>query len=160
MTDFDQWAARWPQAAAELVGEVLRADEADRATATSEAAAQQRARLAITRAGAMAWRNNVGATPAACKSCGAPQQPVRYGLANESTKLNQRFKSSDLILAIPRVIRPADVGRTFAQFGSVEVKPAGWRYTGTGREPAQSAWLALVAKLGGFAQFSTGDVAL
>ena len=161
MDDYATWRARYPQAAAALEAILVEAGGVGGGDpVTSEAAAQQRARFALAAQGAMAWRNNVGATPARCKSCGAKQQPVRYGLCNDSQRLNERFKSSDLILAIPRVIRPEHVGTTIAQFGSVEMKPPGWTFSGNGRESAQAAWLALITKLGGFACFSTGSVKL
>jgi hypothetical protein len=52
------------------------------------------------------------------------------------------------------------VGSVIAQFAAIEVKRPGWIYTGTGREKAQANWLALIASLGGYAIFSTGDVEL
>lgn len=162
MNDFNDWAARHPHAAAELfvmLGAVEREMTAG-GDGKSEAWSQQQARFAIAQQGAMSWRNNVGATPAKCEHCGEKLPIVRYGLANDSAKLNKKIKSSDLILAIPRVIRPQDVGTTIAQFGSVECKRPGWRYTGKEQEPGQAAWLALVNKVGGFAVFSTGEVHL
>ena len=111
--------------------------------------------------GGHAWRNNVGATPSRCPECNTRQAPVRYGLANDSARLNERIKSSDLILAIPRRIGPEHVGTLIAQFGAIECKRPGWEYTGQGREPGQAAWLALVASLGGYATFTTnGDFTL
>lgn len=160
--DFNTWAARHPHAAAELLADVLGsvpwANPGGKAG--SEAAAQQSVRMKVAQAGGMAWRNNVGATPAKCPDCGVPRQPIRYGLANDSPQLNNRIKSADLILAIPRVIQPQDVGHTIAQFGSVETKRPGWKFTGKDQENGQAAWLALIKKLGGFACFSTGDVEL
>lgn len=158
---YQDWAARHPQAAAELE-HVIGTDTAspEDSDGKSEAWAQQQVRFKAAHGGAMAWRNNVGATPSKCPECGAPQRPIRYGVANDSAKLNKRIKSSDLILAIPRFITPAMVGSTIAQFGSVETKRPGWKYAGTKQEPAQAAWLALVARLGGFATFSTGDLHL
>lgn len=162
MNNFNQWAARHPQAAAELqalLGAVpWPANE--HTDGKSEAWAQQQVRIKAARAGAMAWRNNVGATPAKCKHCGEKQQPIRFGLANDSAKLNESIKSADLILAIPRLIRPEDVGHTIAQFGSVETKRPGWRYTGKGQEEGQAKWLALIQQLGGYATFSTGELQL
>lgn len=160
MTTYDQWAARHPQAAQELTRLLTAAPwPQSNVTATgSEANAQQAVRFAVAQAGGMSWRNNVGATPARCPDCGTQRQPVRYGLANDSAQLNSRIKSSDLILAIPRVVTPEMIGTTIAQFGSVEVKAPGWQYTGQGREAAQAAWLALIKKLGGYACFSTGEL--
>ena len=126
----------------------------------SEVWSQQQVRFKVAHAGGMSWRNNVGATPAKCPDCGAPRQPIRFGLANDSSKLNKRIKSSDLILAIPRLITPTMVGSTIAQFGSIETKRPGWRYTGKGTEPGQAAWLALITRLGGYATFSTGELNL
>ena len=167
MTDYEQWAARHPQAAAELhqmMGAIpwpATGDTAER----SEAWAQQQTRFDISKQGAMSWRNNVGAiptkVPTQCPQCGfkyqIPQRPVRYGLANDSQKLNKVIKSSDLILAIPRLITPAMVGTTIAQFGSVECKRPGWKYTD---EVEQLAWHTLIRSIGGFATFSTGEVQL
>jgi hypothetical protein len=158
---YTDWARRHPQASAELQQLLNGSPPADPGAAgKSEAWAQQQIRLKAAHAGALSWRNNVGATPAKCSDCGAPRQPIRYGLANDSHRLNERIKSSDLILAIPRHITPAMVGTTIAQFGSIETKRPGWHYTGKGTEPGQAAWLALIARLGGYATFSTGDVTL
>lgn len=170
MSTYDQWAARHPQAAAELQ-QMLGAmpwPQGETNDRRLENWAQQQVRFKAAQQGALAWRNNVGATPAKsqhrCPQCGfyfeEQQQPVRYGLANDSAKLNARIKSSDLILAIPRLIRPQDVGTTIAQFGSVETKRPGWLFTGKGQEAGQAAWLALIRKIGGFACFSTGDLEL
>lgn len=126
----------------------------------AEAPRQQAVRFQAAQQGALAWRNNVGATPAKCPDCGTKRQPIRFGLANDSSKLNKVLKSSDLILAIPRTIQPQDVGKRFAQFGSVECKRNGWTYRGTPEEQAQQAWLALVASVGGYATFSTGTIQL
>jgi hypothetical protein len=162
MNTYNDWALRHPLAAADLQAMFTAQVQPPDSTAEgkSEAWSQQRARLKAAHAGAGAWRNNVGATPAKCPACGEKSQPVRYGLANDSAKLNAVVKSSDLILAIPRLITPAMVGTTIAQFGSVESKRPGWAYTGTEREQAQLAWLAIVRKLGGFATFSTGELEL
>jgi len=160
---YTEWAAQHPQAAADLqqvIGAHDYAPPMSDADGKSEAWAQQQVRLKAAHAGAPSWRNNVGATPAKCPDCGAPRQPIRYGLANDSHKLNEKIKSSDLILAIPRLITPVMVGSTIAQFGSIETKRPGWRYTGKGTEPGQAAWLALIARLGGYATFSTGELNL
>jgi hypothetical protein len=67
--------------------------------------------------------------------------------------------SSDLILIIPRLITKKMVGKTIGQFGSVEVKPPGWRYHPNNKhERGQLAWLSLIESKGGFATFSTGDL--
>jgi hypothetical protein len=74
--------------------------------------------------------------------------------------LNQRVKSSDLILIIPRLITADMVGDTIGQFGSVEVKAPGWTKPTSELERAQLEWLRLVRRLGGWAEFSTGAVEL
>lgn len=163
MNTYEEWRAAFPQAAAALeqtLGAMPWPVTPPGGDGKSEAWSQQQVRLQVAHAGALAWRNNVGATPSRCPDCGAPQQPVRYGLANDSAALNERIKSSDLILCIPRVIQPQDVGRTIGQFGSIEAKRPGWSFTGKGREAGQMAWLSLIASKGGLAMFSTGTVKL
>jgi len=159
----EEWQAQHPAAARDLArvfGAIPWPEINPAHDDKSEAWAQQKDRFAIREARAFSWRNNVGATPARCDDCGAKQQPVRYGLANDSARLNKQIKSSDLILAIPRLIEQKHVGTVIAQFGSVESKKPGWVYTGKGREPGQAAWLALINRIGGFATFSTGDLKL
>ena len=152
---FEEWRVCYPQAAADLA-QVFAPPEVKPVSGPglSEAWAQQHARFDIARAGAMAWRNNIGVLP------DKRGVPVRFGLANDSHAVNERIKSGDLILAIPRVIRSDMVGSTIAQFGSVELKAPGWVYSGSKREVAQLAWATLIRKLGGYATFSTGKVEL
>jgi hypothetical protein len=161
--DFNDWAKRHPVAAAELVmmtTEMVTHDLPEKAVNKSEAWSQQKVRFDVAKQGAFAFRNNVGATAARCKKCGEKQRPVRYGLANDSTQMNKRIKSHDLILAIPRIITHEMVGTKIAQFGSVECKKPGWEYTGDEREQGQQAWAAFVEHIGGFARFSTGSIDL
>ena len=136
--------------------------------AKSEAYSQQAARLQIAKAGGLAWRNNVGASKTKeqhrCPKCAfhfsVEQAPIRWGLCNDSSKLNASVKSSDLIGVVPRVITPELVGTTIGQFLAVETKRPGWKYKGNAHEVAQMAWLQLVAGKGGLAMFSTGEVPL
>ena len=166
--NYAEWRTRHPQAAAELQemqGAVPWPTNTENG-GKSENWAQQQVRFQAGRAGAYAWRNNVGATSAkvktTCPRCQnryeIKQQPVRYGLANESMQLNKVMKSSDLILAIPRLITPQHVGQTIAQFGCVEVKKPGWKYSGNEHEQGQGNWLALINSIGGYACFSTGEL--
>lgn len=98
----------------------------------SEAAIQQQVRLALSRAGAVAFRNNVGqyVDP-------KTGRPIRYGLG---------VGSSDLIGWTPLVITPEMVGQTVAVFTAVEVKSP----TGKATEP-QLNFIAQVIKAGGLA---------
>lgn len=166
----DEWKKRWPQAAQELEALLYASSHPAMGddVGKSETWAQQQARLAIAQAGGMSWRNNVGAMKAKeqhqCPSCHfkfeVKQAPLRWGLCNDSTQLNKRFKSSDLIGIMPVLITPEMVGSTLGQFISVEVKKPGWRYTGNDHEKAQLAWLELVASKGGRSMFSTGAFTL
>ena len=166
---YNEWAQRNPQAAAELAQVTAQQPAIDSAFAGhDEAYAQQQARFAISRAGGLSWRNNVGATPAKietnCPKCRfhfeIQQRMVRYGLANDSHQLNSVIKSSDLIGVMPRLITPELVGTTIGQFIAVECKRPGWNYTGKGREVQQQAFLTAVMAKGGAAEFSTGGVSL
>lgn len=116
----------------------------------SEALVQARERLVAARERWPLWRNNVGA----CVDQNG--NFIRYGLANDSKKLNEVLKSSDLIGCRPVVIRAEHVGRTFGQFVARECKPAGWRYAATEREQAQRRFIELITSLGGDAKFTTG----
>ena len=148
----NDWATRHgvtPAALEELrvVMGIIEPPIADVAPGVSEAAVQQQVRLEASARGLRLWRNNNGAT------LDESGRMVRYGLANDSKALNNRIKSSDLIGITPYVVQPGDVGRTLGVFTSYEVKRTGWRYTGTPREIAQAAWIALVVSLGGVAKF-------
>ena len=120
----------------------------------TEAGVQQRIRLGFANEGNIAWRNNVGALP-------HPEtgQPVRYGLCNDSKKLNQQIKSGDLIGIKRRVITPTDVGSVIGQFWSRECKPYGWQFNpNDAHHAAQLRWIELVTRFGGDAKFSTGGL--
>lgn len=130
----------------------------------SEAREQQEVRLEAAEIGGILWRNNVGARPTkeecVCPRCEfefiIERPPLRYGLCNESHKLNEKFKSHDLIGITPRIITPRDIGIKIGQFTSWEVKKSDWKYTGTKREQAQKRWADLVTSYGGLAGFRTG----
>lgn len=79
--------------------------------------------------------------------------PVRYGLANESAKVNEKWKSGDLIGWHTIIITPEMVGRKIAQFVSRECKPEGWHFSGSVREEGQVRWAQLVNEAGGDACF-------
>ena len=147
----NDWAKRWgvpPAALHELVAGLAKAPAL--LPGQSEAAVQTRVRLAASQAGWRLWRNNVGAF---IDDRGGH---VRYGLCNESAKVNRCLKSSDLIGIRPVLVTPAHVGTTIGQFAAVEVKRGDWKPGKSDREAAQAAFLALVESLGGVAGFSTG----
>lgn len=108
-------------------------------------------RLSVAKSGGLLWRNNVGAMQ------DDSGRVVRYGLANESRKMNQQIKSSDYIGIIPTTILPNHVGLVVGQFVAYETKKPGWRWTGTDREKAQMKFLELVTSKGGHATFYTGS---
>lgn len=96
------------------------------------------ARVRASELGCALWRNNSGA----CRD--ATGRFVRFGLGNDSAALCRLWKSSDLVGVGPG-----------GRFLAVEIKPPGWRYTGTGRELAQEAFLNHVRALRGLAGFAT-----
>lgn len=115
-----------------------------------EASVQTHTRLAIARTGAQVWRNNSGA----CVD--QTGRMIRYGLANESKQQNEQIKSSDLICAVPTLIQPYHVGRTFAVFGAFETKHPDWHMTPSDhRAAAQLRFLNLVRSVGGIGAFVT-----
>lgn len=120
----------------------------------SEANVQARVRLEAARKGIKLWRNNVGVL------LNERGTPVRYGLANDSPKLNQTIKSGDLIGWRPLTIMPQMVGSKIAQFISRECKEANWKYGASSHEQAQLKWIQLVCADGGDARFATGDDSL
>jgi hypothetical protein len=116
----------------------------------SEAWAQSAVRLEGAQKGCMLFRNNVGAL------ADDRGRWVRYGLANDSKKLNEEVKSGDLIGWRRVTITPPMVGCVIAQFVSRECKRPGWSYGGDDHERAQLKWAHLVLADGGDAGFATG----
>lgn len=116
-------------------------------TGMSEAAIQQQIRIEASEAGCRLFRNNVGA----CKD--ETGRWVRFGLANESQKMNKLVKSADLIGIKPVTITPLHVGSVIGQFISREVKAGDWSYSGTPHELAQKAWADMINSMGGDARF-------
>lgn len=117
----------------------------------SEAAVKNKLRLEASQKGARLWINNVGGF------YDENGRFVRYGLANDSAKMNKLVKSSDLIGLRPVLITPAHVGVTIGQFVARECKHGDWKYTGNEHETAQLNYLKLVSSLGGDATFATGE---
>lgn len=126
-------------------------DVRDPNTLASEARQQSLVRLEAPKYDVWLTRNNVGVLPNPDTG-----RPVRYGLANESPAQNKVVKSADLIGFRKRVILPADVGTTIAQFVSRECKAEGWKFKGTARELAQQRWRDFINTNGGDAAFASG----
>lgn len=146
---FDEWAARWhlPQQAMDELALVQWETAAH--PAGSEAAVQANVRLKAATMDGHLWRNQNGAARTDAGSY------LRFGLANDSPKLNAVLKSHDLVGWRRRLITPADIGHVIGQFWSVEVKPPNWRQSSDKRYPGQSRWAALVERNGGLTQFVT-----
>lgn len=95
------------------------------------------------------WRNNSGVLP------DAKGRPVRFGLGNDSPKVNKICKSSDLIGATRVLITPEMVDSVVAVFTAVEVKGEGWTFNPNNkREVAQKVFIDLVLQAGGYAGFA------
>ena len=115
-----------------------------------EAAVQQRIRLRAAEMGTPLLRNNRGAATT------DDGRHVRFGLGNESAKINKRFKSSDLIGIWPVVIGPEHVGRTLGVFFAVESKASDWTYRETDEhDAAQARFGQWVTNHGGIFRFAT-----
>jgi hypothetical protein len=156
-TNLDQWAWQWgvPQGALDdlkqRMGLHLQILHNKTYSEHSEAWVQSITRTTYARAGIPLWRNNVGAM----------QDPetgrvVRFGLANESKKMNEHVKSHDLIGINPVLITQNHVGQTIGQFVSIETKAPNWAYKGSPREQAQLRWGELIMSKGGIAKFTNG----
>lgn len=169
MTEYQLWAARHPQAAAELQ-QLLNAAahyHPESQPTHSEARVQQAVRMEIARRGGLAWRNNVGASPTkekhVCPVCHfafeVKKDALRWGICNDSAKLNEQLKSPDLIGVVPLLITPQMVGSVIGQFRGWEVKESGWHFNP--KDPHECAQLAfgtlLEGKGAGF-EFTTGGL--
>ena len=150
-----KWAKRWaiPEKALAELAELSGADFTPKTVAgLSETAVQNKVRLAAAKNNVRLWRNNVGAFDPA----NPPNPGFRWGLCNDSKKLNAKLKSSDLIGIAPVIITEEMVGLTVGVFTARECKPEGWSYKGSPREQAQLNYINLINLLGGDASFTTG----
>jgi hypothetical protein len=137
------WAVKWgipPAALTDLLTSLGAVMQPDSSTAApgSEAAVQNAVRMEAARRGMRLFRNNLGSY------IDERGVPVRYGLANESKKINSVVKSSDLIGIGPD-----------GRFLAYEVKKNGWVYRATDREKAQLAFITFINMMGGRAAFIT-----
>ena len=109
---------------------------------------QQIIRLEASSKGSVLWRNNVGCLPT------GSGQWIRFGLANDSARMNQLIKSSDLIGIQPVLITSEMIGSVFGRFIAREIKKPGWNYRGSPQEKAQDNFMELVNSMGGSACFA------
>lgn len=123
----------------------------------SESAIQADIRLTASKEyRAPLWRNNNGAAQIIDpKSPNAPPRHVRFGLGNDSARVNAAWKSSDLIGIVPTLVTGDHIGRTLGVFAAIEVKVPGWHLTpGDKRAQAQAAFMNSVTAFGGIAGFA------
>lgn len=115
----------------------------------NESAVQNHTRLEFANKFGPIFRNNSGA----CED--KTGRLIRYGLGNDSAKLNAEIKSSDLIGIVPTfAFVPGRGWCTVGIFCAIECKPSGWRMTpGDSRAIAQSKFHDIVRQHGGFAGF-------
>lgn len=118
-------------------------------TVTSESAVQNQIRLAASNAGNFLWRNNSGAVTT------ADGRHIRFGLGNDSAKINAVLKSSDLIGITPVVIMPHHIGCVVGVFTAIECKSSAWRGPRSEHDRAQQNFINTVRQAGGFADFCT-----
>lgn len=134
-----QWCEKW-NVPVEALDDLCRLHGVPTADtgATSEARTQSELRLAAAQAGFALWRNNNGA----CMD--DTGRLIRYGLGHDSKRLNDVWKSSDLIGIGPH-----------GRFVACEVKHPGWTKPENDRDRAQAAFLGQVNALGGIGFFAT-----
>lgn len=122
----------------------------------SENRIQREIRLATNDTGGLLFRNNSGV--ARETRADGTARPVRYGLGNDSPKLNKVLKSSDLIGITPVTVLSKHVGRVHGIFTAMEVKNSTWSYHAGDRECAQLAFLQAIRLRGGIAAFAASPL--
>lgn len=141
MTQLAAWAARWnipTLALAELRALAVPGVVSSRQPAASETRVSAEIRIGAATIGTMLLRNNSG------MAYNPNGQPVRFGLGNDSKKINEVFKSSDLI------------GFTHeGRFVALESKATGWKYKGNDHEVGQRNFLDAVVRHNGIGAFVT-----
>jgi hypothetical protein len=118
---------------------------------SSEAAVVKRCQVRASKVGGRLWKNHKGAAVLQDGTF------MRYGLLNESKRISDEIKSSDLIGVYPLVITTDMVGSTIGQLWLVEVKEEDWHYTGDAHETAQLKFLELGLAMGARATFATSE---
>lgn len=148
-----EWAKRWNlpiEALRELAKSIIYSPDLNGGVG-SEARQQSLVRLdAAKRGDVYLFRNNIGAGKLENGNF------IRWGLANDSPKMNESVKSGDLIGWRSKLITQSDVGTVIARFTSRECKREGWKWTGTPEELAQLKWASVVNTHGGDAAIVTG----
>ena len=134
----------------QLIGVAGHAAVSERPDDGSEARQQSLVRLEAAQKDVLLWRNNSGAF----EDKGG--QWVRYGLCNDSEKMNKQIKSADLVGLRKKLVTPNMVGSVVGIFTARECKHATWRFKGNAHELAQLRWIDLVNSYGGDAAFATG----
>ena len=149
-----QWQTKW-QISAEAMKDLdsleLSSYEPNPSSQDSEARTQDLIRLEASRQGILLWRNNNGAFKT------EDGRFVRCGLANDSSAMNARIKSSDLVGIKPVIITHDMVGRTIGQFIAREVKKPNWKFSKNDKHSqAQKKFMEIINKKGGDAKFAQG----
>ena len=157
--NLNKWAIKWqiPFEAVEDLRREMGAISTDPGTfdiSKPEAIIQANVRLEASKKGLRLWRNNVGGL------LDRNGRFVRFGLCNDSERMNKLTKSSDLVGIRPVLITTAHVGSIIGQFVARECKAGDWVYTAKAREVAQLNFLNIVVSLGGDAAFVNKEGAL
>lgn len=148
-----EWAARWQiprECFNDLLGSAVPLALGWDQPVASESRVQSLVRIEAAQHGVHLFRNNVGAgvtidPDKLCERCRPHGQWIRWGLANDSKRVNDTVKSADLIGFDSR-----------GRFVSRECKDGDWKWRGTARELAQLNWANLVNAHGGDAKIVNG----
>lgn len=151
----DAWAQRWgirPDAVAELKNWLsYKTPNKPDGQGKNEAEVQALIRIEASNQGHEMLRNNSGAMQ------DDTGRVVRFGLGNDSKRINNVFASSDLIGVTSMVVQQKHVGCTLGVFTVAEVKDPNW--TGPNpnnkREVAQANFINHVKAFGGIGGFCT-----
>lgn len=114
----------------------------------TENTVQDGCRLLIQKSGGILLRNNSGAMKL------PDGRFLRWGLGNDSTAMNKKRKSSDLIGITPMLIKQHHIGRTIGVFTAIECKASDWVFREScERSVAQLKFMQLVVDRGGISSF-------
>jgi hypothetical protein len=117
----------------------------------SEASVLARCKVRASKMGGRLWRNNKGAAYLQDGTF------LRYGILNDSKRISDEIKSSDLIGGYPLLITPAMVGTTVCQLWLVECKKEDWHFGADDHDNAQLKFLELGLAMGARATFATSE---